>query len=347
MNQTPVRSRPSSPDPALAEAARELHRGALVVDFTLPYADIGDPMKKLATLPRFAAAGVGFVSLSIGGDQTTIAETMRLLVRERRRLLAQPDQYALAGDCGQIEAARASGRLAVAFHFQGTDSFEGDLGMVEAYYRLGVRHALLAYNTRNRVADGCMEPGNAGISAFGRRLIAEMNAVGMLVDCTHTGERSTLDAMECSRQPVIFSHSNAAALCAHPRNITDEQIRACAATGGVVGIMGVGAMLAADSSATVETFIAHIDHCVSLVGPRHVGISLDYVYDPQATYTAALAWAGGSFPPGTNYSADMPMLQPEQFPDITAGLLRRGYAREDILAILGGNWLRVARQVWK
>lgn len=334
------------PEPQ-ATAAAELHAAALVGDFTVPFADIGDPLRKAALLPRYAASGVSFVSLSIGGDQAGIAETLHLLSRERRRLLAEPERYLLAGNCADIERAKREGRLAALFHFQGTDSFEGNLGMVECYYRLGVRHALLAYNTRNRVADGCMEPENAGLSAFGRRLIAEMNAVGMLVDCSHTGERSSREAMDCSTQPVIFSHSNAAAVHAHPRNISDAQIRACAATGGVVGIMGVGAMLGAGNDDVRDLLITHVDHCVNLVGPEHVGLSLDFVYDAEATYRAALAWAGGQFPAGTGYRADMPLVEPEQFPWITHALLSRGYAAADVRAILGGNWLRVGREVWK
>lgn len=333
--------------PESIDKAAALHARALVADFTLPFADIGDPIRKQATLPRYAAAGVSFVSLSIGGDNVGISETMRLLARERRRILAAPQRYLIADSCALIEEAKLTGRLGVAFHFQGTDSFEEDLNMVDAYYHWGVRHAILAYNSDNRVAGGCMAPANSGLSAFGRRLITEMNTVGMLVDCSHTAERSTLEAMEHSTQPVIFSHSNAAAIHAHPRNITDRQIRACAETDGVIGIMGVGAMLAADASASVEAFIAHIDHCVALVGAQHVGISLDFVYDPQAVYRVASGWAGGSFPHGTNYTPDLPMLQPEDFPVITAGLLERGYSSDDVLAILGGNWLRVALQVWK
>jgi membrane dipeptidase len=313
----------------------------------VPFADIGDPVRKSELLPRYAASGVNFVSLSIGGDNAGIAETIRLIARERRRLLAEPARYLLASGIGDIERARREGRLATLFHFQGTDSFEGDLGMVETYYRLGVRHALLAYNTRNRVADGCMEPGNAGLSAFGRRLIAEMNAVGMLVDCSHTGERSSREAMDCSTQPVIFSHSNASAVFAHPRNISDVQIRACAATGGVVGIMGVGAMLGSATGPLVDALVAHIDHCVTLVGPQHVGVSLDFVYDAEATYRTALAWAGGKFPEGSGYRPDMPMVEPEQFPQIGAELLSRGYPVQDVRGILGENWLRVGRQVWR
>ena len=151
--------------------------------------------------------------------------------------------------------------------------------------------------------------------------------------------------MEISDSPVIFSHANPARIHPHPRNIDDDQIRACAATGGVVGILGISNMLGPDEEASTALLARHIDYVVQLVGIDHVGLSLDFVYDPEATYRWALAQAGGSLPAG--YSADMPMVLPEQYPHITQTLLELGYRDRDIARVLGDNWVRVAQQVWR
>jgi membrane dipeptidase len=337
----------------ISAAAAALHADALVCDFTLPYASPGDLRnRRRDMLERFRASGVDCVSLTLGGDPGPLpggglGETVRRLAQERAFFLAHPDDYRLIETAADIEAAKREGRLGIVFHFQGTGALEGDLGMVEAYYRLGVRHMLIAYNARNLAGDGCFEPDDAGLSLFGRRLVDEMNRVGMLLDCSHTGRRTSLEAMERSMSPVIFSHSNPAAIHAHPRNITDDQIRACAATGGVIGIMGVSNMMGPDGDASVECLLRHVDYCVNLAGVDHVGLSLDFVYDLEETYALGLALAGGKLPEGGGYRPDLAVVEPEQYPRITEGLLARGLAEAQVRQILGGNWLRVARAVWK
>jgi len=329
----------------ISKEATRLHHEAFVCDFTLPYTDLGDHRKKMETLPRFKAAGVNCVSLSLGGDTGGIADTMKLIARERAYFLRRPESYVLVQTSQDMSRAQAEDRMGVIFHFQGTDPLQGSLEMVETYYTLGVRHMLLAYNVRNPVGDGCFEPEDSGLSMFGKRLIGEMNRVGMLVDGSHTGRRSSLEAMECSESPCIFSHANPSGLHQHPRNITDEQIRACAETGGVVGILGISNMLGSDGDVSARRIVEHIDYCVQLVGPDHVGLSLDFVFDPEATYLWALAQAGGNLP--TGYSVDMPLTPPECYPQITERLLGIGYQPTDIGKVLGGNWRRVSSQVWK
>jgi len=327
--------------------AAELHRSALVCDLTLPFADIGDPRLKNQTLPRFVNSGVNSVSLSVGGDAGSAGDTLKLLARERARVKANPESYRLVEVADDIRQSKQDGTLAVSFHFQGTNPLEGSLEMIAAYYELGVRHMALAYNTRNRVGDGCFEPTDGGLSIFGRRVVREMNRVGMLVDGSHTGRRTSHEAMELSDSPFIFSHANPAGVFDHVRNINDDQIRHCAESGGVVGIMGISAMLGPENLATIELMVRHIDYVVQLVGIDHVGLSLDFVYDTEATYWWALAEAGGELPAKGNYRVDMPLVQPEDYPRITAALLLKGYAPDDIRKILGGNWFRVASQVWK
>jgi membrane dipeptidase len=145
------------------------------------------------------------------------------------------------------------------------------------YYDLGVRQMLLAYNKDNRASGGCMES-KIGLTDFGKKVIKEMNRVGMMVDVSHMGYRATLEAFDTSTDPVIFSHSNPKGLRDHARNISDEQIKACAKTGGVIGINGVGEFLGGVQS---EIVVDNIEYVINLVGPEHVGIGLDYVIDKQ------------------------------------------------------------------
>ena len=179
-----------------------------------------------------------------------------------------------------IRRASAEKKLAVNFHFQGSNALLGDLNLVEAYRRLGVGHMILAYNMRNLAGDGCHEDTDAGLSAFGKALVGEMNRFNMIIDVSHTSLKTSMEAIECSSQPVIMSHSNARGVFAHERNITDEQAKACAESGGVIGVNGVGLFLSeARHDASADIIARHADYFANLVGMDHVGIGMDSVDD--------------------------------------------------------------------
>jgi membrane dipeptidase len=171
-----------------------------------------------------------------------------------------------------------------------------------------------------------------------------MERVGMTVCCSHTGHRTTMDVMRHATRPVIFSHSNPLALWKHKRNIRDEAIRACAATGGVIGINGIGTFLGENDNRSA-TFARHVDHVVQQVGIDHVGIGLDYVFDMQELddYIAAHPEI---FPPEQGYAKGLRLVAPEQLPEIAAELFRLGYRTGDVRKVLGGNFLRVAKTCW-
>jgi len=207
---------------------------------------------------------------------------------------------------------------------------------------------LLAYNRNNRAGGGCQDD-DGGLTPFGRQVIAEMERVGMVLCLSHTGHRTAREAIAVATRPLLFSHSNPSAVHAHPRNIPDDLIRACAATGGVVGINGVGSFLGqvdGRDDISSATFARHVDHVVQLVGPRHVSIALDYVFDLGEIETF-LAKMQQTFPPELGYSTKPAFVAPEQLPEIVQALLDRGYREEDLRDILGGNLMRLARTVWK
>lgn len=203
---------------------------------------------------------------------------------------------------------------------------------------------LLAYNRNNRVGGGCQDE-DTGLTPFGREVLAEMERVGMQVCCSHTGHRTVRDVLAIARRPIIFSHSNACALRAHPRNVPDDLIRDCAAAGGVIGINGLSTFLG-EGDDLADLFARHVDHVVQLVGPRHVALGLDYVFDTQelVDYVAKMRH---TFPPGLGYESAVRMLAPEQVVDVVRILLSWGYGDEALRALLGGNLLRLAERTWQ
>jgi membrane dipeptidase len=229
------------------------------------------------------------------------------------------------------------------FDIEGGCALNETLSMVELYYELGVRWMLIAYNRNNALGGGCQDD-DQGLTDFGRKVLDEMARVGMVACCSHTGFRTTMDVMEYSSNPVIFSHSNPFGIKQHPRNIKDEAIKASAKSGGVVGINGIGDFLG-DNDDRTETIVRHIDYVVQLVGPEHVGISLDYVFDQQEL-DDYIKDNPETFPPELGYGPGLKMVRPEQIPEITECLLGLGYSDHDMRLILGENHLRIAKQVW-
>ena len=322
-----------------------LHEG-IVCDTTLPWGP--DYENQETILPQFKKHGVGFVSLTIGGDWMGVEGTIRHMAAQRNRIMRNwGDMCHFVETADDMLHAKKAGKLGIGFHFQGTNSLGNDINMVETYYQLGVRHILFAYNKRTMAADGCHERTDGGLSRFGMRLVSEMNRVGMVVDGTHCGYQSSMEMMEASEAPAVFSHSNVYAIRAHARNLKDDQIKACAATGGFIGVNGVGHFLADDMVATPEVMVQHIDYIAELVGPEHVAIGLDHVYFLEQQH-ARRRENPDSYPEGyppADWTGSY--LGPEHFPEIAETLVQHGYGDDEIIGILGGNYQRIARDVWK
>lgn len=326
--------------------AAALHQDALVWDNTFPFGpSCGAHQAHVGTLERMRASGYTCVSLTTASDNEDMPLAMKKIAHDLGFFRRHPERFVLVETVDDILRAKREGKLAVVFSFQGTLPFERDTGFVEMYYRLGVRQALMAYNQKNNVGDGCHERTDAGLSRFGVSLVQEMNRIGMVVDCSHTGYRTSMDVFEVAEGPVVFSHSNPRALWEHERNIRDDQAQACAGTGGVVGINGVGIFMGENDTRT-ETLFRQIDYWVNLIGPEHVGIGLDCVSDKNALLALIHAKAD-KYPQGQQYDTEVDFGRPEQVPELTELMLQHGYAEGQVRGILGGNWLRVAREVWQ
>lgn len=316
----------------------------VVCDGLLPWANhFLPPGANLAQqLRRFwEAGGVDHVSLTAGAGSEGPVEALARLGLLRRELAPHAAWVREAWDLAAAEAAKADGRLSVSFHLQSATPFAPSLDLVDAFKGAGIVRAILAYNEANLFADGCHEPRNAGLSAYGRQLVARMDAAGMVVDLSHCGERTSFDAMEAPlARPPVFSHSNARALFDHERNVTDAQIRACGARGGYVGINGVGMFLGAAGPDIPARMAAHAAHVAGLIGADRVGLGLDFMFLEDSNYGFFHA-ARGRFPRGY---PDPPwdFLQPEQFGDLVGALEAAGFSRDDMSGVLGGNYLRLA-----
>ena len=298
----------------------------------------------LPQLARHRAAGFDAVTLNVGFGEQRPEQHLRMLAALRHWVLTHPDDYLLLQQADDVERARATGRLAVGFDIEGANAIGDQISLIQLYYDLGVRWMLMAYNTPNRVGGGCQGE-DGGLTSFGRAVVAEMERVGMQVCLSHTGHRTVRDVLAIATRPVMFSHSNCAALHPHPRNIPDDLIRLCAAQGGVVGINGVGIFLGRNDIAS-ETYARHVDHVVQLVGSSHVAIALDYVFD-ISELEEHMHKMQATFPPGLGYELGARFVAPEQLEEIIGVLQGWGYRDEDLAALLGGNLMRLARTVWK
>lgn len=326
----------------ISSAAAALHADSLICDMTLPWMEYTE--NKAGVLERFRDSGFNLVSLTVATDTCPLADTVKYLAHAKRGLEERGD-VVLVKEAADISAAKGQGKLAVMLNFQGTGSLEGSIDMVCAVYDLGVRQMLFTYNQRNLAGGGCHDEPDEGLTPFGVSMVKEMNRLGMLVDCTHMGYRSSREAMEISQEPCIFSHSNSRVVRDHHRNISDELARLCAKTRGVIGMNGISIFLSEEGDASVESMVRHIDHFADLVGPEHLGIGLDFVYYEEQMYKVVAAnpdrFPKGYPPPPYKYFA------PEDLPHLTEALLKRGYGESNIRGLLGENFLRVCKVVLK
>lgn len=297
----------------------------------------------LPGLERLRAAGFHVVSLNIGYDAQGPLEHLRMLATLRTWIAAHTAHYAVAGTLAEIDAARSAGKLAVVFDLEGAGALADAPELARLYADLGVRWAAPVYNRANALGAGCLDEIDEGLTAAGRAVIAALHEAGIAVCCSHAGARTALDIIAAAPGPAVFSHSNCAALHAHPRNIGDAAIRACTQRGGVIGINGIGDFLAAPGADLIEAMACHIDHVVQIAGPAHVGLALDYAYDPDEL-AALIAASADSFPAGL--SAAVPMLGPEVLAPLVGKLSARGYDEAALALVLGGSWRRIAAEVW-
>ncbi|MEM1112812.1 MAG: membrane dipeptidase [Pseudomonadota bacterium] len=327
----------------LGKTGHSLFRDALVWDSHQCMPLRPDDVSFLPELTRCKAAGCDVVSLNIGFDLYPWEQGVKMLATFRQWLKANSASYVLIDTIDDIDRAQRENKLAVTFDIEGGLALDEHLPMVELYYDMGVRWMLFAYNKNNSLGGGCNdEP--MGLSDFGRRVVREMERVGMVICCSHVSHETAMDIMEMADRPLIFSHSNPAGVTSHYRNVKDEAIKACAQTGGLIAVNGIGDFLG-DQHSRTETIVRHIDYCAQLVGDEHVAIGTDYCFDQQELVDY-LAQHPDVF--DANMGANgVGLVTPEQIPEIAEHLLKMNYSEQAVRNILGENHRRVARAVWR
>lgn len=306
-----------------------------------------------ARFEEWRAGSLGCVHVTVAIWESA-RETLSKLGEWNRLFEANADLIALARSGEDIEAISASGRTAVVFGFQDTSPFEDDIELVEIFHTLGVRVAQLTYNVQNRIASGCWEDDDQGVSKFfGRNVIQEMNRLGMLVDISHCNARSSMDAVELSSRPIAVTHANPSEFVGsdielNRRNKTTELIRKLADRGGVIGLSNYPKIMRGGSDCTLETFVDMIAWTVDLVGVDAVGFGTDF-YDgwpvSEIKWWRAGRWARESAVPIVGFS-DWPawFKSSADFPYMIAAMEKRGFSGEEVAKVAGGNWLRLFRE---
>ncbi|MDL9938883.1 membrane dipeptidase [Gordonia sp. ABSL1-1] len=299
---------------------------------------------EVESLTVYRRRGGALVSVNAGYSPHSFADTVALLSHFRAAVAAHPDMD-LADDLDAVDAITAAERIAVVFDLEDSRPLDDDLDNLSRLADLGVRTLLPTYNHANRAGCGCLDTDDTGLTAWGRAMVAEMNAVGIVPDGSHCSTRTGLDLCATSSGPVIYSHSCMRTVWEHPRNITDDQARACADTGGVVGITGVGIFLGPNTP-TLEAMTRHLEYAVDLVGVDHVGISTDFSFDYD-DFVGEVTQNPHLFDESYTRWGTIQWMPPQTLLTIGTHLLERGWSDADVRAVTGGNFRRVAQQCWR
>jgi membrane dipeptidase len=304
-----------------------------------------------ADLKPFKDSGINVIHPAVGMGGFSSYDNVLKFFAAWNGFIANHDQHFMRIDSpGDLERVKKSGKLGVLLGLQNSDQFRNP-NDVDFFHGLGQRVSQLTYNARNFIGNGATERKDEGISDFGATIIERMNKVGMAVDVSHCGDRTTLDAFEMSKKPVLITHSNVRSLVSgHPRLKTDEAIKKVGEAGSVIGITGVRMFVKGDEPTTIEHVLDHFDHVRKLIGPQHLGVGSDidlYGYDSMPPELNKQLRAGYKGSYAFREKIDVEGLNhPKRMFDLTDGLIRRKYTDTEIEGILGGNFKRVLSQIW-
>lgn len=343
-------------------ATRELYQNSIVIDAT------GSPEDLLGGWPRahslltqteleqIAESGVTAVNVTVSASdlETTVAN----IAGWHGAIANHPENLVLVRSTADISRAREAARLGIILGFQHTEMMGRDLDWLNRFYDLGVRSVQLTYNKRNLMGDGCLEPADAGLSKLGLEAIERMNTLGLAVDLSHCGRRTTLEGIEASSRPPLITHSGCMALHNNPRNKDDDALRAMADRGGVIGIYFMP-FLGDNGSpwATEAMVLDHVDHALKVCGEEHVGIGTDgpiptvresqEFFDMMKNVEKQRAAAGVQAP---GEQGKFPYIQelnhPRRIEQLAEGMHRRGHPYRVIEKVIGANFYRAFSEIW-
>ena len=292
-------------------------------------------------LPKIIKGGVNASNLIIGGDTIASGKTVEEILEAIAYLkeeISLEDKVELATTARDIEDLFKQGKVAIIFGLEGATPIGTKITNVQVFYQLGLRIVQLTWNGRNMVADGVSENRTGGgLTNFGVQLIEEMNRLGIIIDMSHLSQKGISDVLQLAKAPVICSHSNCSSLCNHPRNLDDKTIKDIANKGGLIGIVFYPKFLRDDGKRPdVDDVIRHIDYIKSIAGEDHIGLGPDYIhFSPELIHK----------PPIPRYPENLEEV--DQLPNLTVGLMKKGYSEGTIEKIFGTNFLRVAKEIWR
>ena len=346
------------PAEEVTEQAQALHKRSIVID--------GCSFFLRGHNDRVTSGGLTAINFTVPDVFADAPDAFRA-IREYYEVVRRDAKVIIARTVGDIERAKAEGKLAAILGAQNSRFLGTELVLVEMFARLGVRVVQLTYNERNFAGDGWMEPNDAGLSFFGRALIKELARWGIVLDLSHIGRRTIQEAIAASDGPVVVTHAGLKKFVDHGRTVTDDEMKKIAATGGVVGVTSFGSFnwRGGNERPRLANFLEAIEHAVSVAGIDHVGIGTDSVVEPggypqkvrdhaamtygpysekQVEYTRRFREVTKGLPTDDHLEGFRSM---EHLPRVTQGLLDRGYKEEDVQKVLGLNFVRVFRKVWK
>ncbi len=332
---------------------------AMVLDFLASPGPFNTPVNVPQLTPEMVqnaqASGITAVNLTIGGH--TPEEVDETIAKWAREVTLHPTVVANVRTVADLKAAKSSKRFGLIYGFQDTVAIGDDIARVRRYHDAGIRIVQLTYNVRNLVGDGCLQPENGGLTAFGRQVVAELNRLRIIVDTGHTGIQSTNDAIAASTAPIAISHSGCRAVANRPRSKPDATIRKMADKGGVIGIYMMP-FLTMGPAPTSGDLTKHIEHAINVAGEDHVGIGSDLSTTPHVvdaeymrlhrTFVEGRQRAGVAAP-GEDPAVPMfvtDLNSPRRMEMIADKLAARGHSSTRIEKVIGGNFLRLCRDVW-
>lgn len=337
---------------AQEERAQELHRKYLFIDCLCGNLVNPEPPERngVPYLERVLQSGANVQSITLSSPQASFEGVLKDMYGYYNLFKYHPDKVMQIKTAEDIETAKRTGKIGVIFSLQNSTAMGQDFYKWSIMAELGLKICQLTYMEPNLYGSGCLDKANGGLTYWGEQAVREMNRQGIVVDLSHVGERTSLEAIDYSVNPCIFSHSNSLTVCSSSsRNLTDEMIKNCAAKGGVICLNAHGFVCHKEVGVqgTLEDYMAHFEYLGNLVGPDHMGIGTDiYEYYTKQYWeckTKLLYNSPWMFE--TVFNRDVQRV--DQYINITKGLVALGFSDDDIQKILGGSLMRVFKKVWR
>jgi len=338
------------------ERARQLYARALILD-----CNAAPPIDQLpvpqANLDIVRGSGINVIKLTLGGINESFAEAVAEIAQVQQVVEVYPGYFTQVRVASDMARAKREGKLGIILSFESADMLGGQMSSLEVFRGLGVRVMQLSYNRKSAFAAGVLEPDAGGLTALGRDAVREMNRLGIAIDLSHANAATTAEVLALTARPVLMTHAGCAAVHAHPRNKSDEQLRALAARGGVVGIFDLPYLTASPRQPTLEDYMAHLEHALKVAGEEHVGIGSDVGIAPFDTSAKGMAEfaketeqrrsAGLAAPEEDRPTYVVGLNVPRRIEIIGDRLLRSGYSASATEKVIGANFQRVLTEIWR